>query len=264
MKCHTTTVLYFQILQEENIKEKTEHENTSLHNPLIPGVTVVTSPCGPLECRASWCGTAWARKLPLRKAPDCVYSCGARRWSSWRRGRCSSPASPSYRTCGGEYVDLGLIARPRAWVASRERTGADDGDVAAECDTKVKPASLMLPGPGHVYSQSKDSRLPEVHGGPPCRGGWSWGGGCCDGSGAVRTCGSLHLRQHWSTGSCACGRTFWADVSPPRPWWKISREQTQAAVTGGCHVSPEPPMGRKCTAHLHGSHPFQTERQEIK
>lgn len=165
-------------------------------------------PCGPPECTTSWCGTAWAQKLPLRKARNCVCSCGARRWSSCMRGHCSSPAPPSCWSCddgcGARGQNVPQVA-PWAWSASGEHTGVDDdgGDRVCEYDTKVKPESLMLPGPGCVYTQSKDSIPPEVHDGPPCHAGGSWGACWCD------ACGSHHHLRHWSTGSCACGRTFW-------------------------------------------------------
>lgn len=56
----------------------------------------------------------------------------------------------------------------------------DGGDMAYKSDTKVWPESVMLPGPGHVYTQSKGSIPPEVYDGPPCHVGGSWGAGWCD------------------------------------------------------------------------------------
>lgn len=169
----------------------------------------MTSPCGPPECTPSWCGTAWAQKFPPRKAQNCVDSCGARRWSSWTRGRCSSPAPPSYCACDGEHGGCGPDEPqgvPLAWSAPWEHTGVGDGGgTVCESDTKVWPGSPALPGPGHVCTQSKGSIPPEVRDEPPCHAGGSWAAGWCD------AC-HHHLRCR-STGSCACGGTFWVVVS---------------------------------------------------
>lgn len=177
----------------------------------------MTSPCGPPECTTSWCGTAWALKLPLRKAQNCVDSCGAKWWSSWTRGRCSSPTPPSYCTCDDECGGCGLNA-PQGVLQARsvswEHIRVDDGgDMVYKSDTKVWPESVTLPGPGHVYTQSNGSIPPEVPDGPPCHVGGSWGAGWCDAWRGEKTCGSLHHLQHWSTGSCVCARTLSVVVS---------------------------------------------------
>lgn len=140
----------------------------------------MTSPCARPQCTASWCGTAWARKPPLRKAPNCVDPCGARWWSFWMRGRCSSPTPASYcigdDECGVRGPEVFLQACSAHW----EHSGVDGGgDMMGECDRKVTTESLLLPRHGRVYTLSKDSIRLWVHDGPPCHAGGFWVSGCC-------------------------------------------------------------------------------------
>lgn len=190
----------------------------------------MTSPCGPPGCTASWYGTAWAQKPPPRKAQNFVDSCVARRQSSWTRGRCSSPAPPSYWTCAdGLSVPR---AAPRARSPPSERTA---GDMGYRCDTEVRPESLSLPGPRCVCTDSKGSIPPGGHGGPPCHGGGSWGAGWCDAWRGGRTCESLQRLRHWSTQSCVCGRTFFEVVSLEGG---LRWAEEEGWLSGSSHVSP--------------------------
>lgn len=168
------------------------------------------SPCGLPESTPSWRCTASALKSPLRTAQNCAHPGGVRRWPSWRRGRCSSPAPPSCCSCDG---GRGLSAPRGAPRVSWEGTvGGDGGCRAGGSDRTRWRVRLAPPGPERVCTQSSGNTPPQVRGGPGCHVGRSWGSSSCEVWGGEKTCSLLH-RPRWSTGSCVLEKTWWAAVS---------------------------------------------------